>query len=107
MTPRGGSTAVGLLCMPLVDDIDTAVRDLGYIAGSSGRQLADTLRYQPGDNWLPELSNMIAYKRAVTVAVLSEKHCAGEELAITGFGVTIATPDRTITYLSLRPGLFS
>ncbi|WP_280393268.1 hypothetical protein [Nocardia wallacei] len=96
--------AVGLLCLPLIDDIGTAVRDLGYIASSNGRQLADTLRYRPGDDWLPQLSNMIAYERAITVVVLNEEHCAGEEMAITGFGVTITTPGRTLTYLSVRGG---
>ncbi|WP_280389662.1 hypothetical protein [Nocardia wallacei] len=74
--------------------------------GSENRRLIETIRYQPGDDWLTRLAKTVKASYALTVVVLDEAHCAGEEAAVTALGVTIATPSRTITYLSLRPGLF-
>lgn len=102
--PSAAPAAIGLLCVPLVEDVDTAMRKLRYLAATGNRHLVDTILYHPGDDWLSRLGKLVKSHGALAVVVLDEAHYEGEEEAITALSVTLSTPDKTMTYLSVRGG---
>ncbi|WP_280363785.1 hypothetical protein [Nocardia wallacei] len=103
------AVAVGVICLPLVQDPDAAEAELERLAVEHGKQLVETLRVWPKEpGWLFRLLETVNAKRAVAVVALDLEHIGACSVAVVG-AADLITRTETRKYVGygtpgVRPG---
>lgn len=98
--------AVGVICLPLVQDPDAAEAELATLAVEHGRQLVETLRVWPSEpGWLFRLLETVNAKEARAVVALEMAHIGACSAAVVG-AADLITRDETHAFVGYgTPGV--
>ncbi|MBF6213796.1 hypothetical protein IU487_22520 [Nocardia puris] len=100
----GTRDALGLICLDLTEDAETARYQLRRLAVGHGLDLTDTMTYRRTESgWMFRLIESVHHLGAHAVVAPGRQHVDGAELAVTGVADLIA-PGSHRPYIGYGPG---